>query len=234
MIEIRVKIEDFLKNYGDRIFETKNEVEYWRTVIAYLHEENFIENRDIEILKTFLLQEENHLFSEERVLSEPEKGAFLIAILAKILALETAFQEKDYIDYGERHRKFKEDKEKAGIDETKYIDAYFAESKKYYVLSEMYKHKYDILKGKMDSRVLYKKYGKQFGLPGEYYCYSPIMEINIGNIPPVTLLKKKPEDLCEKVEHSYDENGCLILCNEYGRAIYAEQRCHLRGTRKEL
>lgn len=98
----------------------------------------------------------------------------------------------------------------------------------------MYKHKYDILKGKMDSRVLYKKYGKQFGLPGEYYCYSPIMEINIGNIPPVTLLKKKPEDLCEKVEHSYDENGCLILCNEYGRAIYAEQRCHLRGTRKEL
>ncbi len=210
MTDIKAKIEDFVKSYGERIFQSENEIEYWRTLIACLREENFLENRDIEIIEEFLMYEENSFFSKKRVLTESEKGAFLVGILPKLLQTERIFQEKDHVIYTGLDIKLRE----ANIEGN--AETFFADVRKYYILFEMYKNKYNILKEKLEFQVQYKQYGKQFGLPGEYYCYSPIMEINIGNIPSVTLLKKKPDDLCNKVEYNYDKNGSLIISNEYG------------------
>lgn len=204
------RIKMFMEKYC-KLPDTNNGMEYWKTMVEYLKEENFLDEENLEILRECLSYDDEGIFSE---MHEDNGETKICYILERLIESERVYQEKDQTDYGENHRiHLERRKEKGHADpsEEKYIRNFFGRAKKFYVLSGIFMDKYDWLFESFERRIKYRNYGKSSALPGNHYCYSAIIDIVCTNTQRVGLTKREPDEFRDIIEYDYDGNGRLIM-----------------------
>lgn len=204
------RIKMFMEKYC-KLPDTNNGMEYWKTMVEYLKEENFLDEENLEILRECLSYDDEGIFSE---MHEDNGETKICYILERLIESERVYQEKDQTDYGENHRiHLERRKEKGHADpsEEKYIRNFFGRAKKFYVLSGIFMDQYERLFKNFEKRIKYRNYGKPSVLPGNHYCYSAIMDIVCSNTQRAGLTKREPEEFRDIIEYDYDENGRLIM-----------------------
>lgn len=212
-----VMLEILIEKYTLKIQNTKNEKEYWITVLECLNEEGYLSSVDVATIKTLLAEEEYEIFGIEKDITVTAKEKLLRNILETFVKLEYIFQRIPYTKYElELHKEYLE--KNWEYDKTR-VREVFKDIRKYYVLAEMFNAKYRFLKEIVESNIEYRKYSGNSDFLGGHYCQSPIIDLIISNVHKVGLKKQRPETMEGKIEYGYDKDGRLIMYKKY-RSYY--------------
>ena len=211
-------IEYFLNQYKNVIFQAGNEAECWKVIIGALQAEDYIDQKDLDFLWELLLEEDCEIISDKHPMTNESKESTVMETLRQLLAAREDYQKAVLMEaeeHGKDTRISTMEKEVYHFHEEETVIPFFENTRKYHVLFNMYKGKYDRLWNSFKDKVQYRKYSKDSSLAGDHYCYSPIEDLLYSNVQRPGLSKKEPEDIMGWVEYDYDADGRLIMQKHY-------------------
>lgn len=197
-----------MKKEDKKMDEKKDVIACWKNLLLFFYEKEEISTTCLNKITALLENEEfSSLLTEiEPEINEEEKKN---AIQGNLEILKKLYERRNEPSKaGEDYERLKKC---LMVNEEKYVDDAYERTRLYLILYHMFKGTYGKLYSYTENKIYEKKYEKYNPMGGEYHCPSPTLDLIIQNVHKGGLYKRKPQNLDNKAEYSYDENGRLIM-----------------------
>lgn len=210
----------FLEKYSESIQAAASEKEYWYFICECLFNEKIIDEESCDIIKNLLSESALSVYISQRIMDVNEKEKKLKKLLDKIYDTARLGRERKHVN----ERCAKRDASSRfflmftkiyGENADKFVDVFYKEVIKHLIIVSICEDKYKLLKEMLEEACYYRRYGNKMTLEGGYYCQSATRDLTIGNVKRGRIVKKKPQNLSDKVEYIYDEKGNLLAYRWY-------------------